>query len=144
MDSGRFICFDWGKRRIGVAISDPSALIARPLNTLVVSGKADALRQTREIIEEYDPVGIVLGKPMGLAGGSSEVLVEVEAFAEKLGASVDIPIYFEDERMSSRQAEAVLHAHGKKIKGNKTKIDRISAAIILQSYLDRRSMGGEV
>ncbi|MCP4567821.1 MAG: Holliday junction resolvase RuvX [FCB group bacterium] len=140
MENQRFLGFDPGGRRFGVAVSDPGGLIARPVKTLIVTGRDDALRQVMELIVEYEPVGIVIGKPLGLAGGSSEMSKEVDKFADKLRKLCSIPIFLEDERLSSRQAEAVLHAHGKKIKGNKAKIDRISAAIILQSFLDRRGL----
>lgn len=137
MENNRYLGIDHGGRRIGIAVSDPSGTIARPLDTLIVTGRDDAIKQIMEVIDEYDPVGIVIGQPLGLSGGSSEMLKEVEKLVEKLRGVCSIPIYLEDERLSSRQAEAVLHAHGKKIKGHKAEIDRISAAIILQSFLDR-------
>lgn len=109
------------------------------METLTVNGPNDALRQILALVTEYAVVGIVLGWPITLAGDISEAAQEVEMFAEKLRAATTTPVFLEDERFSSRQAEAILHAHGKGIKGNKGKIDRISAAIILQSFLDREN-----
>jgi len=137
MENNRYIAFDLGKRRIGVSVSDLSGLIARPAGTLIVSGNRDALTKILGAIEEHQPVGIVLGLPLNMSGTSSEISREVESFADTLRERCDIPIFFEDERLTSRIAEDVLHAHGKRIKGNKEKIDRISAALILQSFLDR-------
>jgi len=140
MDNNRFLGFDFGGRRIGVALSDPSGLIAQPIDTLVVKGIDDAIRKVSRTIDEHDVVGIVLGLPLNLSGDASELSLEVEKFADRLKKKCAVPIFFEDERLSSRQAEGVLHAYGKKIKGHKEKIDRISAAIILQSFLDRRNL----
>lgn len=139
MEEKRYLGIDFGRRRVGIAISDPGGLIARPMETLIVNGPNDALRQVLALVTEYAVVGIVLGWPITLAGDISEAAQEIERFAKKLRAATAVPVFLEDERFSSRQAEAVLHAQGKRIKGNKEKIDRISAAIILQSFLDRQN-----
>jgi putative Holliday junction resolvase len=140
MKNQRFLGIDLGGRRIGLAVSDPGGLIAQPLETLVVRGVDDAVRQICRIIEENEITEIVLGLPLNLSGEASELSRDVEKFAERLGRICPLPLHFEDERLSSRQAEGVLHSYGKKIKGHKEKLDRISAAIILQSFLDRRNL----
>lgn len=137
MNEKRYLGLDYGGRRVGVALSDPGAIIAQPLDTLIVNGIADAVVQVCAIITEHDVIAVVVGLPLSLSGKESETTEEVRKFAERLRNSCSIPVHFEDERLSSRQAEMILHSHGKKIKGNKGKIDRISAAVILQSYLDR-------
>ncbi len=141
MTAGRYLSIDYGGRRVGVAISDPTGLIARPLATLTVTSDSDAIAQVSVLVREHEPAGVVVGLPISMSGNRSELTHKVEAFARKLKAAVTVPIYFEDERLSSYQAEQVLHAHGKRIKGNKDKIDRMAAAIILQSFLDRRGGG---
>lgn len=138
MDETRYLGIDLGRRRIGLALSDPGGLIATPVGTLTVTGADDALKKVLAEVTRYRPSGIVLGLPKSLSGGTSEIAEDVHKFARKLETATGLPIYFEDERLSSQQAEGVLHAHGKKIKGNKERIDRIAAAIILQSFLDRR------
>jgi putative holliday junction resolvase len=137
MRTGRYLGLDLGGRRIGVAVSDIDATLARPLETITVTGQNQALKRICELAAEHEAAGIVIGLPLNMSGSSSAGSKEVEEFADKLRRLCPVPIYFEDERLSSRQAEAVLHSYGKKIKGNKDKIDRISAAIILQSFLDR-------
>lgn len=137
MEEKRYLGLDVGGRRIGVAVSDPGGLIAQPLNTLVVKGVNDAVAQVCRVIAEHRVNGVVLGLPLNLSGDDSDFSREVKQFAGQLRRACSVPIYYEDERLSSRQAESVLHAYGKKIKGHKEKIDRISAAIILQSFLDR-------
>ena len=131
---------DLGRRRVGLALSDPSGLIARPLATITVTGYREALEKILAAVREHQVDGIVLGWPISMSGQSSDSTLEVEAFAERLRGSCAVPVYLEDERLSSHQALTILHAHGKKTKGNKDKLDRISAAIILQSFLDRRQM----
>lgn len=133
---------DYGGRRIGVALSDPGGLIAQPADTLVVTGVVDAVEQVCRYVSEREIAGIVLGLPISMSGDDSALTEEVKTFADRLRRQCPVPVHFEDERLSSRQAEAVLHSYGKKIKGNKGKIDRISAAIILQSFLDRMNMSG--
>lgn len=138
MENRRYLAVDYGERRIGIAVSDPTGMIARPLETLKVSSPTEAVSGLVALISEYEPVAIVLGLPLSMSGRESELSQKVDEFAEALREAVNIEIIFEDERLSSSQAEQVLHAHGKKIKGNKEKIDRIAAAIILQSFLDRK------
>jgi putative Holliday junction resolvase len=137
MRTGRYLGLDLGGRRIGVAVSDIDASLASPLETITVTGQNQALRRICDLAIEYEAAGIVIGLPLNMSGTASAGSKEVEEFAYKLRNLCPVPVHFEDERLSSRQAEAVLHSHGKKIKGNKDKIDRISAAIILQSFLDR-------
>lgn len=140
MEYKRFLGLDYGSRRVGVAISDPQGLIARPLDTLIVSSMKETVDQVKTIIAENEIDGVVIGLPLNLSGQPSELSREAELFGSNLEKEIKQPIYFEDERLSSKQAEQVLHSHGKKIKGNKGIIDRISAAIILQSFLDRRNV----
>ena len=139
METTRYLGFDLGRRRIGVAVSDPGALIAQPLSTLVVSGENGALKQVCRLIGEHEVCAVVVGLPLNLSGQPSESSQMVEHFVDRLREACPIEVHFEDERLSSVQAEAVLHSYGKKIKGHKEEIDRISAAIILQTFLDRRN-----
>jgi putative Holliday junction resolvase len=143
MKESRYLGIDLGLRRVGIAISDPSGLIASPLDTLLVKGMGDTVRKVCQVVEEYQVEGIVLGLPLNLSGDASELSEQVEKFAERLRQACPVPVFLEDERLSSRQAEHVLHSYGKKVKGNKEKIDRISAAIILQTFLDRKNNEGD-
>lgn len=138
MDEERFLGIDYGGRRIGVAISDLSGSLASSLETLIVADDNDAIKQLTALFGEYRPVGIVIGLPLNLSGTESELSQRVKDFASKLKRHCDVPLYFEDERLSSRMAENILHSQGKKMKGHKEKVDRIAAAVILQGFLDRR------
>ncbi len=140
MEETRLLGIDLGRRRVGLAMSDSGGFIATPIGTLVVTGMNDALKKVLAVVAEHHPTGIVLGMPTSLSGGTSEIGEEVHKFARRLETATGLPIYLEDERYSSQQAEGILHELGKKIKGNKERIDRIAAAIILQSFLDRRRL----
>lgn len=140
---------DYGRKRIGIAVSDPDALIATALTTIVTSSMREAINQLVVIIDRERPGEIVIGYPLHADGRASEMSDAVDRFIERLGERLheqfgsagDIPITRSDEFVSSQEAEAVLHAHGKRIKGNKEKIDRLAAAILLQRYLDQRRGG---
>jgi putative Holliday junction resolvase len=139
VESQRFLGVDYGRRRIGIAVSDLSGIIARPLETLNIKSIEDAVEAVYAIALREEVAAIVVGLPLAESGKPTELSEEVGEFCERLEKLVAIPVHQEDERLSSRQALGVLHAHGKKIKGNKEKIDRISAAIVLQVFLDRRN-----
>ncbi len=122
-----------------MAVSDPMGVIARPLDTLIIDSMGQAVEKIGDLIVEYEPVGVVVGNPISMSGDESELSLLVDEFVELLKDTTDVPVTYEDERLSSVQAKQVLHSHGKKIKGNKEIIDRIAAAIVLQSFLDRNS-----
>jgi putative holliday junction resolvase len=139
----RILGLDIGRRRIGVAISDPSGTLARPLLTLTVS-PSDALdrvsTEVQRLAAEDDGVrAIVVGVPRHLDGTPSEQTAVVEQFIEALRARVAIPIATEDERLSSREAESRLALRERDWKKRKAQLDAAAAAVILQDYLNRHS-----
>ena len=138
----RVVAIDVGKRRVGLAISDPSRTLARPLSALTVSGDADAVeRVAREIVRlasEEDGVGtIVVGLPVALDGSADAQTAHVAAFIEALKGRTPLPIVTEDERLTSREAESRLALRERDWQVRKQTLDAVSAAIILQDYLDR-------
>ena len=138
----RVLAIDVGERRIGLAISDASGLLARPLSALTVTGDADAVeRVAREIArlssEEDGVATIVVGVPVRLDGSPSAQTAHVAAFIEALKTRTSLPIVTEDERLTSREAESRLAVAERDWRVRKTKLDAASAAIILQDYLDR-------
>jgi putative Holliday junction resolvase len=131
-----FLGIDYGERRIGVAKSDPTGLIASALTTLEVKSDAEALRALQSIITEYEPDGLVIGYPLLASGARSSKCEVVDKFIEKLRAFYAGPIHRVDERYSSVEAAGVIHAHGKKVGQDKRRLDRLAAVIILQRFLD--------
>lgn len=138
MIEGVYISLDYGDRRTGVAKSDPTGLIASPLQTVTAKNVGEMVRHVMTIIDQYQPVGIVIGYPISLSGGTAgERCQVIDSFIALLQKKYAGPIYKEDERFSSAEAERVIHMHDKKSGKSKGRIDRMAAAIILQTFLDR-------
>lgn len=135
-ENRRFLSIDYGERRIGLAKSDPSGTIASALITIEVSSMAEAVKKIAEKISEIKPDGIVIGYPLLMSGDKSETCLVIDEMVEKLAEVYDGPIHKVDESWSSTEAADIVHAHGKKICQDKGRIDRLSAVIILQRFLD--------
>ncbi len=140
--TSRLLGVDVGVRRIGLAISDPSRTLARPLQTVAVSEAADAVERVAAIAaalaDEEDGLGaIVVGMPRRLDGSRSDATSRVEAFIEALRHRTPLPIDVEDERLSSREAESRLAIRLRDWRRRKPQLDAAAAAVILQDYLDR-------
>jgi putative Holliday junction resolvase len=140
----RILGLDVGTRRIGVAISDASGTLARPVKTLTItaldSRSVDLVVQEIERLGmEDDPIdGVVVGLPRRLDGSANDMTRKVEAFATQLRSQLTIPLVLQDERLTSREAESRLAVREKDWRARKAKIDSMAAAIILQDYLDSR------
>lgn len=134
---------DLGQRRIGVAISDASGTLARPLKTIQRgTSDADAVEQLRAMIEEIaaeDEVdSVVVGLPKRLDGSPNSQTLRVGKMVTLLSARLAVPIFTQDERLSSREAEERLSVREKDWRKRKAKLDAAAAAVILQDYLDAR------
>lgn len=138
----RVVGVDVGARRIGLAVSDPSATLARPLGCVTVTAlDASAVARVREEVErlrqDEDGVAtIVVGLPRRLNGLPNEMTAKVEAFASRLGQACALPVVLQDERLSSHEAEALLAERMRDWRDRKRVLDAASAALILQDYLD--------
>jgi len=142
----RVLGIDLGARRVGLAISDPSRTLARPLATIRVSSPQDAVDQVmREVArlcgEEEGLATIVVGIPRRLDGTATEQTRAAEAFLEALVARTPLPIAREDERLTSREAESRLAVRERDWRVRKAKLDAAAAAVILQDFLDREKSG---
>jgi putative Holliday junction resolvase len=140
----RILGVDVGQRRVGLAISDTSATIARPLLTLHVHGADDAVAQVaaeiaRLGLEEDGLAAVVVGMPARLDGTPSSQTPHIAAFIDHLRARTAVPIEEEDERLTSREAESRLAVRERDWRKRKEQLDAAAAAIILQDYLDRRA-----
>lgn len=138
MKDRTILAIDYGSRRVGLAKSDPTGLIASGLETLEVRSDNEALKGIARIIETYQPVAIVIGYPLQDTGEKSKKCEEVDRFVEKLQRIYPGPIHRVDEGYTSREAIGIVHAHGKKAGKNKKRIDRLAATLILQRYLDEQ------
>jgi putative Holliday junction resolvase len=139
---GRVLGIDVGGRRVGLAISDRSRTLARPLETIIVGGEADAVdrvaRRIGELAAEEDGLaGIVVGMPSRLDGSASDATPVVVRFIAALIRRTGVPIVTECERLTSREAESRLAAGERDWRRRKAKLDAAAAAVFLQDYLDR-------
>lgn len=145
-DVGRIIGLDIGERRIGVAISDPSGTLARPVTTITTTGlDGNALQVSLAEVMRLaadDPFDtIVVGLPRRLDGSPNAMTPRVERFAQRLRERVDVAVILQDERLTSMEAESRLAERHKGWRARKARLDAAAAAIILQDYLDARSAG---
>ena len=135
---------DVGERRIGVAVSDATGTLARPLGVLQTSGlDGDAVERAvaelaRLAAEDDGLASLVVGLPRRLDGSPSDMTPRVEAFAAALGARTALPVILQDERLTSREAESRLALREKDWRVRKKQLDAAAAAIILQDYLDEQ------
>ena len=138
----RIVGLDVGERRIGVAVSDVTRTLARPLGVLRPAGlDVDAVRLSADEIgrlarEEDGVASIVVGLPRRLDGTPSDMTRRVEQFARQLEARTALPVTLQDERLSSREAESRLALREKDWRVRKQRLDAAAAAVILQDYLD--------
>jgi putative Holliday junction resolvase len=126
---------DFGRARIGLAISDELRLLAHPLETL--PGNKDTAKRIVEIIRERKIDKIVVGVPRHMSGEIGEAAKEALEFANKLRAQVPCPVETWDERLTTVAAERALRGAGKKSRKTRNIIDQVAAQMILQGYLDR-------
>ncbi len=137
----RILGIDYGERRIGLAVSDPTGTIASPLPTLVRRrGKRPPVARVAELAREYEITHIVLGLPLNAEGDEDEWTAEVRQFGGKLAERTGLPVDYVDERFTSAQAERVIRSLGlkKSEREEKGRVDAVAAVLILQSYLDRK------
>jgi putative Holliday junction resolvase len=138
----RIVGLDVGERRIGVAVSDVSGTLARPVGVLRVNGlDADAVVAVAADIarlEKGDEAvsAVVVGLPRRLDGGPHAMAARVESFAAALREQIGRPVVFQDERLSSREAEGRLAVRERDWRARKAKLDAAAASVILQDYLD--------
>jgi putative pre-16S rRNA nuclease len=138
----RVLAIDPGARRVGLAISDRSRTLARPLKTIAIAGVDDAVDRIARVVDELaaeeDGLDtIVVGLPARLDGSPTVSTADVRTFITRLTARTKRPIVTTDERLTSREAESRLAVRERDWKKRKEKLDAAAAAIILQDYLDR-------
>ena len=135
----RIMGLDYGSRTVGVAVSDPSLLIATGVETIVRKEELKlrkTFRRIEELVREYDVTEIVVGLPVLMSGEKGERARLSEEFADCLRRRTGLPVHMYDERLTTVAADEVLEENGVPQKDRKKVIDRIAACFILQDYLD--------
>ncbi|MDI6447912.1 Holliday junction resolvase RuvX [Anaerobaca lacustris] len=132
----RYLAIDHGSRRIGLAICDARETIASPL--CVLDGRRDVLAEIAGIVEAEGVEGIVLGLPLNMDGSEGPQAAKAKAFGEQLARRIGLPIYMQDERLSSFGAAEKLESAGLSRAHRRDRLDAVAAAEILQAFLDER------
>lgn len=137
-DSGQgcVLAVDYGRRRIGLAISDELGWTVRPLKTLERKGRAEDLARLREIVREHGVKSVIVGHPLRMNGTAGEMAEEAERFAHRVERALGLPVELVDERLTSWAAEEWLAEHRKGGRGRGK--DEMAAAILLEEYLGRK------
>jgi putative holliday junction resolvase len=132
----RILALDLGKRRIGLAVSDPLGITAQGLPNIVRSNKRTDLAALDELVREREIGLFLMGNPINMGGKEGRQSGWVREFAAALEAHTRVPVRFWDERLTSVEAGRVLRESGISIAKRAAAVDRLSAVILLQSYLD--------
>jgi putative Holliday junction resolvase len=132
----RILALDLGKKRIGLAISDPLGITAQGLPNLVRTRKRADLAALEQLVRERQVGLILMGNPINMRGDEGRQSAWVREFAEALEKRTGLPVKLWDERLTSVEANRVLRSSGISIEKRAAAVDRLSAVILLQSYLD--------
>lgn len=133
---GRILGLDYGKRRVGAAVSDPGRSIATPLEIYEQRDPVQNARHYRKLVEEHDVDRLVVGLPLHTSGRIGELAVAARAWGAWLAEVTGLPVVYHDERYSSVEANNVLIDSGFKARKRKEYRDMLAARIMLQNYLD--------
>lgn len=121
--------------RIGVALSDSLGLTAQPLTVLQSQGTQQDLITIGQLVDEHQVSQVIVGLPINMDGTESKQTQKIRDFAGKLAGRLNIPLFFVDERLTSKQAERMMSDSGVKSKDQRGKVDQVAAAILLDSAL---------
>lgn len=136
----RVLAIDHGTKRMGIALSDPTGIIAQPLEFIPAEPFADFLARLKDLIREKEVEMILVGMPRNMDGSYGPAAAKVNEFVAVLKENIAIPIRTWDERLTSAQANRFLIQADVRRQDRKQKVDRAAAAILLQSFLDSRAV----
>lgn len=138
----RVVGLDLGTRRIGVAVSDSGGVLATPYSVIERSGDPDAdRRRIAEVVREVGAGTVVVGLPLSLDGSRGPAATAAAGEVDALRDALDVPVEVHDERLSTVSAHRSLASSGVKGAARRRVVDQVAAAVVLQSWLDRRAAG---
>ena len=138
--TGRILAIDYGSRRFGLAVSDPLGITAQGLETLQRRNKRADLAYLAKLVRRQQIQEIVLGYPLRMSGEAGDQAQKVAGFADELRRQFNLPVHLWDERLSSAEANRVLREAALSIQKRAQAVDRMAAVLILQSFLQARSV----
>lgn len=133
------LALDIGEKRVGIAVSDAAGVVAMPVKVLPAQEVAGLSKSFRYLVEDYEPDVLVCGRPVTLSGEAGPQAARVEAVARRVAVSLDLPLEFADERLSSAEAKRILREQGLSEREMRGKVDSIAASLFLQAWLDAHS-----
>ena len=136
---GRVLALDVGKKRVGLALSDELGLTAQGIETLQRTRIRQDLETLKELTSKAGVKVLLVGKPLHMSGDESRQSAYTREFAGRLSQYLRLPVVFWDERLTSREAERILRAGGAGLEQQKKSVDRLSAVLLLESYLEFRA-----
>ncbi len=136
---GRIIAIDPGTKRCGVAICDELRVTTRPLAMIERKSWKKLLLDVKQVVSDFDAKALVIGLPLNTDGTESEMSAEARRLARNFTLSLDIPVFLQDERVTSYEAKSRLWEQGKTLKEARGLVDSEAAAIILSDFLARSS-----
>ncbi len=140
----RALGLDVGDKKIGVALSDPSQVLATPLKTIIRVNDDIAIKEIVGLAGKHDISKIIVGLPYSLNGSIGKQAEKVLLFSRQIAQATDVEIIMQDERLTSVSANQKLREAGKKGSKLKNEMDAAAATVILQAYLDEVKLNGEI
>ncbi len=137
--SGRILALDLGMKRIGVAVSDELQFTVRPVCVIERAGWKKVLKQVVSLLAEFDAVALVLGLPYNTDGSESEMSREARRLAGNFSLSVAVPVFLQDERVTSYDATGYLRKIGVKEQEIRKRVDSQAAAMILSDFIEHKN-----
>jgi putative holliday junction resolvase len=134
----RILAIDYGRRRLGLALSDELGVTARPLATILRVNRPSDFRRLRQICRDHSVARIIVGHPLHMSGEPGEMATEAARFASRLKKETGIATELVDERLTSWQAQQTVAEAGSSRRRNRRAIDDIAAAVLLRDYLERQ------
>jgi putative Holliday junction resolvase len=139
---GRVLAVDWGERRIGIALSDESQILAQPLTTLTRRpGKRFPMQRLLTLLSEHGVKRVVVGLPLAADGSEGAAAQAARALAADIGARSGLAVDLADERMTTARVLQAVREMGGGTRGRKEELDALAATLLLQTYLDTRRGG---
>jgi putative holliday junction resolvase len=136
-DDATVLAFDFGTKRIGVAVGNTVVRVAHPLATIAAEANARRFDAIAALIAEWQPARLLVGRPLHTDGTEHEMTQRAQRFAHQLEGRFGLPVAFVDERYTTRAADAALREAGTTGRARKSARDEVAAQLILQSYFDR-------
>lgn len=138
LPAGTLLAFDFGTKRVGVAVGESATRLAHPLEAIATESNEARFDAIAKLVAEWRPVGFVVGQPRHADGGEHEIARLAGKFGRRLEGRFGLPVAFVDETLTSVEAESQLREAGSRRTG-KGDVDTLAATLILQGYLDRRA-----